>query len=103
MIGQRKGKAELEVLEKGEKEEERRRETEDGGRRKRKKRLKMEQTHVTGGATSSWGFHSWRQSAVVVYLSNQSMQLIIILLNFVFFARAFWGWRFTIINLAGIL
>ena len=55
VIGQRKGKAELEVLETGEKEEERRRETEDGGRRKRKKRNVYSLIPLPG----SLGLRSW--------------------------------------------
>jgi hypothetical protein len=47
VIGQWKGKAGLEVLDKGERKEEGEDETEGGGRRRwRKKRLKMGQTHM---------------------------------------------------------
>jgi hypothetical protein len=48
-------------------------------------------------------FIAGQQSSEVVYLSNLSVQLVIILLGCVFFAWASWGWRFTIINLAGII
>lgn len=44
-----------------------------------------------------------QSSCVVVDLSSLSMQLGIVLLSCVFFAKAFWCWRFTIINLAGII
>lgn len=69
---------------------------EDRGRRWRKARWKMEQTHVAWRSLRQLGYR-----LVLCMCPNLGVQLMNII-TVLFFARAYWSWRFTDTHLAGI-